>query len=106
MARQMVKTARTTSCVLRAWPLFLTERNPARLLDGALSRSKKDAERDRLEKALEEGLRETFPASDAVAVVQPAPPEPHYVRGLEPSTPCRGGIPPLTREQREQGLSS
>jgi hypothetical protein len=33
-------------------------------------------ERDRLEKALEEGLRETFPASDAVAVVQPAPPEP------------------------------
>jgi hypothetical protein len=54
------------------------ERNPARLLDGALSRSKKDAERDRLERALEEGLRETFPASDAVAVVQPAPPEPHY----------------------------
>ena len=32
------------------------ERNPARLLDGALSRSKTDAERDRLEKALEEGL--------------------------------------------------
>jgi len=48
------------------------ERNPARLLDGALSRSKKDVERDRLEKALEEGLRETFPASDAVAVVQHA----------------------------------
>jgi hypothetical protein len=23
------------------------------------------------------------------------------VRGLEPSTPCRGGIPPLTREQAE-----
>jgi hypothetical protein len=54
------------------------ERNPARLLDGALSRSKTDAERDRLEKALEEGLRETFPASDAVAVVQPAPPEAHH----------------------------
>ena len=53
------------------------ERSPARLLDGALSRSKKDAERDRLEKALEEGLRETFPASDAVSVVQPAPLEPH-----------------------------
>ncbi len=53
------------------------ERNPARLLDGALSPSKKDAERDRLEKALEEGLRETFPASDAVSVVQPAPLEPH-----------------------------
>jgi shikimate kinase len=43
------------------------ERNPARLLDGALSGSKTDAERDRLEKALEVGLRETFPASDAVA---------------------------------------
>jgi hypothetical protein len=53
------------------------ERNPARLLDGALSRSKKDAERDRLERALEEGLRDTFPASDAVSVVQPAPLEPH-----------------------------
>ena len=53
------------------------ERNPARLLAGALSRSKTDAERERLEKALEEGLRETFPASDAVAVVQPAPLEPH-----------------------------
>ena len=65
------------------------ERNPARLLDGALaeqyrttfgqgSHSNKDAERDRLEKALDEGLRETFPASDAVSVVQPAPPERHY----------------------------
>jgi hypothetical protein len=43
------------------------------LLDGALSRSKTDAERVHLEKALEEG-REIFPASDAVAVVQPAPP--------------------------------
>ena len=53
------------------------ERNPARLLDGALGGSKTDAERDRLEKTLEVGLRETFPASDAVAVVQPAPLEPH-----------------------------
>jgi hypothetical protein len=58
-------------------PAVKGKRNPARLLDGALSRSKEDAERDRLEKALEEGLRETFPASDAVAVVQPAPLEPH-----------------------------
>jgi hypothetical protein len=31
-----------------------------------------DPERDRLEKALEIGLEETFPASDAVAAVQPA----------------------------------
>ena len=70
------------------------ERNPARLLDGALaqryrttfgqgSHSKKDAERDRLEKALEEGLLGTFPASDAVSVVQPAPLEPHYNNASE-----------------------
>jgi hypothetical protein len=30
-----------------------------------------DSERDRLEKALEIGLEDTFPASDAVAAVQP-----------------------------------
>jgi hypothetical protein len=34
--------------------------------------SKEDEERDRFEQALEEGLQETFPASDAVS--QPAPP--------------------------------
>ncbi len=67
------------------------ERNPARLLDGALaqqyqttfeqdSHSKEDEERDRLEQALEEGLQETFPASDAVSVVQPAPPAPRRHR--------------------------
>ena len=61
----------------RILTLAVKGERPARLLDGALSRSKTDAERDRLEKALEEGLRETFPASDAVAVVQPAPLEPH-----------------------------
>jgi hypothetical protein len=60
------------------------ERNPARLFDGALNQryrttfeennhSKADEERDRLEQALEQGLRETFPASDAVSVVQPVP---------------------------------
>jgi hypothetical protein len=38
--------------------------------------SKEDEERDRLELALEEGLQGTFPASDAVSVVQPAPPAP------------------------------
>jgi hypothetical protein len=32
--------------------------------------------RDRLERALEEGLRESFPASDAVAVTEPAPTAP------------------------------
>ena len=67
------------------------ERNPARLFDGALVQryrtafeqdihSKEDEERDRLEQALEEGLQETFPASDAVSVVQPAPPAPRRHR--------------------------
>jgi hypothetical protein len=67
------------------------ERNPARLLDGALtqryrttveqdSHSKEDEERDRLEQALEVGLQDTFPASDAVSVVQPAPPAPRRHR--------------------------
>jgi len=34
---------------------------------------KKEKERQRLEKALEEGLEGTFPASDAVAVTEPVP---------------------------------
>ena len=33
---------------------------------------KQQNERQRLENALEEGLEETFPASDAVAVTEPA----------------------------------
>jgi nicotinate phosphoribosyltransferase len=37
---------------------------------------KKKAEKARLERALEEGLKETFPASDAVAVTEPAPRRP------------------------------
>jgi hypothetical protein len=36
-----------------------------------------DVERNRLEKLLEIGLEETFPASDAVAVIEPAPREKH-----------------------------
>ena len=67
------------------------ERNPAPLLDGAVaqryrttfeqdSHSKEDEERDRLEQALEEGLQGTFPASDAVSVVQAAPPAPRRHR--------------------------
>jgi hypothetical protein len=32
-----------------------------------------DAEKRRLEEALEQGLKETFPASDPVSVIQPAP---------------------------------
>jgi hypothetical protein len=34
-------------------------------------KKKKQNERQRLEKALEEGLEETFPASDAIAVTEP-----------------------------------
>jgi hypothetical protein len=37
-------------------------------------------QRDRLEKALEIGLEDTFPASDAVAAVQPAPTLPSSAR--------------------------
>jgi nicotinate phosphoribosyltransferase len=37
---------------------------------------KQQAEKARLERALEEGLKETFPASDAVAVTEPAPKRP------------------------------
>jgi hypothetical protein len=33
----------------------------------------KDAEKRRLEEALQEGLEETFPGSDSVSVTQPAP---------------------------------
>jgi hypothetical protein len=44
------------------------------------SYSKEDEERARLEQALEEGLLETFPASDAISVVQPAPPAPQVYR--------------------------
>jgi hypothetical protein len=40
-----------------------------------------DAEKRRLEEALEEGLEETFPASDPVNVTQPPPTKgDHHVR--------------------------
>jgi len=41
-----------------------------------IKRKKKQDERQRLENALEEGLKETFPASDAVAVTEPVPTRP------------------------------
>ncbi len=41
-----------------------------------LNAEKKENRRQRLEKALEEGLEETFPASDAVAVTEPTPTPP------------------------------
>jgi nicotinate phosphoribosyltransferase len=37
---------------------------------------KEKAKKKRLERALEEGLKGTFPASDAVAVTEPAPERP------------------------------
>jgi len=40
-----------------------------------------DAEKRRLDQALEEGLEETFPGSDPVNVIQPAPSKgDHHVR--------------------------
>ena len=36
-------------------------------------KEQRDAEHERLEAALEAGLEDTFPASDPVAVTQPAP---------------------------------
>jgi hypothetical protein len=42
------------------------------------------AEKRRLEEALEQGLKETFPASDAVSVTQPSPTKgDHHVRRKE-----------------------
>jgi len=43
-----------------------------------------DAERQRLEAALEEGLEETFPASDVVAVTEPRR-QTTRVHGKEPA---------------------
>ena len=46
---------------------------PHRKTKRAESRAEKpEDKRQRLDKALEEGLEETFPASDAVAVIEPA----------------------------------
>jgi len=42
--------------------------------------SNKEKKRQQLEKALEEGLKETFPASDAVAVTEPTPRGPRTKR--------------------------
>ncbi len=41
--------------------------------DEKTRRDKEEARKRRLEKALEEGLEETFPASDPVNVIQPVP---------------------------------
>lgn len=36
--------------------------------------------KEKLDRALEEGLEETFPASDPVAITEPAPPEKRPVK--------------------------
>jgi hypothetical protein len=49
-----------------------------RLVGQGTERDKdQDVDRNRLEKLLEIGLEETFPASDAVSVIEPAPREKH-----------------------------
>jgi hypothetical protein len=48
---------------------------------GSHRKEPKDAEKQRLDDALEEGLEETFPGSDPVNVTQPAPSKPdHHVK--------------------------
>jgi hypothetical protein len=48
---------------------------------GSHPKEPKDAEKRRLDDALEEGLEETFPGSDPVNVTQPAPSkEDHHVK--------------------------
>ena len=44
-----------------------------RTVSKAASATEKQVEKRRLDDALEEGLEETFPASDPVSVTQPAP---------------------------------
>lgn len=44
---------------------------------GAEAGKKADAEKRKLDEALDEGLEETFPASDPVSVTQPAPSKQH-----------------------------
>jgi hypothetical protein len=44
-----------------------------RTVPNAASVAEKQAEKRRLDDALDEGLEETFPGSDAVNVTQPAP---------------------------------
>jgi hypothetical protein len=48
---------------------------------GSKPKDVQDSEKRRLEEALEEGLEETFPASDPVSVAQPARREPTKISG-------------------------
>ena len=54
---------------------------------------KKENRRQRLERALDEGLQETFPASDALAVTEPAP-----------TPPGNGGVVGRSKSAGHKGL--
>jgi hypothetical protein len=43
----------------------------------SVKKKKQDEKKERLERALEEGLKQTFPASDPVAVTEPVPDRPN-----------------------------
>jgi hypothetical protein len=61
-----------------------------------------DAERDRLERLLEVGLEETFPASDAVAIIEPASREnPQFKTMCETSSEAHGDLVAAHRRHEE-----
>jgi len=47
---------------------------------------KRENKREQLEGALDQGLKETFPASDAVALTEPASTPPNNTTASEPDT--------------------
>src|SRR5262249_9306394 len=62
-----------STCPFRkSYPVEFAVR-PGQLMPNVQTARDDSTERSRLEKALEIGLEDTFPASDAVAVVQPTP---------------------------------
>ena len=46
--------------------------------EAATPKAAKDPQKQQLDDALEEGLEETFPGSDAVSITQPSPSKPHH----------------------------
>jgi hypothetical protein len=63
----------SSTCPFRkSYPVEFAVR-PGQLMPNVQTARDDSTERSRLEKALEIGLEDTFPASDAVAVVQPTP---------------------------------
>jgi hypothetical protein len=60
------------------------------------------AEKRRLDQVLEEGLKQTFPGSDAVSVTQPAPSrdDDHLRRGKRARRPAESSVPGTDSVQR------